>query len=114
MADWPSTLPQSPLLEGFRDTPQDSVMRSEFDGYTKQRNRFTAVLNNVTERYYMTSTQYATFVNFYENTLSNGSEEFIKPDPVLNVSKPYRFVEPYDSERVGLDWIVTVTLEKLL
>lgn len=113
MANWPATLPQSPLLEGFDDTPQNSVLRSEFDGYTKQRNRYTAVLNNVTERYYMTQAQFTTFVNFYTSTLSNGSEEFIKPDPVLGVDKAYRFVEPYSMERVGLDWIVTINLEKL-
>lgn len=113
MANWPATLPQTPLIGGYSDTPQDSVLRSEFDGYTKQRNRFTAVLDVVTERYYLTRSQYTTFKDFYTNTLGNGADEFVKQDPTDGINKAYRFVEPYDSEPVGLEWIVTITLEKL-
>jgi len=113
MATWPASLPQSPLLDGYKNRPQDSVLRSDFDGYTKQRNRFTAVLNTVTERYFFTDAQYSTFKQFFETTLSNGSIEFQKPDPESGTTPLYRFVEPYDPARVGLYWIVTCNLEKL-
>jgi len=113
MVTWPSTLPQTPLLEGYSDVPQNSVLRSDFDGYTKQRNRFTAVINDVEERYYFTSTQYVTFKDFYANTLSQGSIEFLKDDPETGLTQSYRFVEPYNPQKVGLDWIVTLRLEKL-
>lgn len=101
------------MLEGFSDRPQNSVLRSEFDGYTKQRNRFTATLSNVTERYYMTSQQFSTFKDFYFNTLGNGADEFSKNDPVEGVNRIYRFVSPYEEQVVGLDWIVTLSLEKI-
>lgn len=113
MATWPTTLPQTPLLEGFQDTPQDAVLRSEFDGYTKQRNRFTAVLHNVSESYLLTKQQYQTFKQFYRDTLQNGAVEFIKPDPIDDINRRYRFKEPYEADMMGLDIMVTLELEKL-
>lgn len=113
MATWPATLPQTPLLNGYENTPQNSVLRSEFDGYTKQRNRFTAVLNDVSESYFLTQTQYDTFKTFFESTLKNGAEEFTKQNPESGVDELYRFVEPYSPSRVGLSWVVECKLEKL-
>jgi len=113
MANWPASLPQTPLLEGYKDTPQDSVLRSDFDGYTKQRNRFTAVINDIEEHYYLTDDQYSVFRSFYKNDLSNGSSEFIKKDPVSGINQNYRFVKPYDPQRVGLGWVIIINLEKL-
>lgn len=113
MASWPSSLPQTPLLEDYEDRPQNSVLRSEFDAFTKQRNRFTAVIHDVREKYFLTNDQYATFVSFYENDLNFGADVFIKTDPVSGLTKTYRFVEPYTPSRVGLYWIVELSLEKL-
>lgn len=113
MEQWPLALPQSPLLDGFQDTPQDSVLRSKFDGFTKQRNRFTATLSDVSEKYYMTREQYAVFKSWFKSNLGNGALDFLKLDPETGVNQIYRFTEPYDSEFLGHAYYVTITLEKL-
>lgn len=113
MADWPATLPQTPLLDGYENRPQNSVLRSEFDGYTKQRNRFTAALHDVSERYFLTDAQYNTFKTFFDSTLNNGADEFTKQNPETGLDEIYRFVEPYNPSRVGLYWIVECNLEKI-
>lgn len=113
MATWPTELPQIPLLEDFRDRPQDSVLRSDFDGWNKQRNRFTAAMHEVTEKYYMSRDQYKIFLDWYKSTLGNGSEEFFKEDPIYKITKTYRFVGPFEEQVAGVGWYVTLQLEKL-
>lgn len=110
---WPTSLPQSPLIQGFSDNPQNSVLRSQMTGLTKQRNRYTAVLHDVTENYWLTPTQFTTFRNFYKNTLGNGAAGFIKSDPVEGGNRQYRFTRPYSFEFNGVDYFVVLNLEKL-
>ena len=113
MADWPSELPQTPLLSGYSSTPQDSVLRTEMDGYTKQLNRYTATIFDVKEPYYMTNDQYAVFKQFYHGILGNGALEFSKVDPETGNTGLYRFSAPYDPQKTGLDWVVNCTLHRL-
>lgn len=113
MIIWPTSLPQSPLIEGFSDIPQDTVIRSKFDGYSKIRNRYTAAMHIVTENYLLTKSQFDTFRNFYETTLGNGSEDFNKPDPVEGGTSVYRFTQPYDYEFLGIHFRVSLDMEKL-
>lgn len=96
MATWPVTLPQSPLLAGYKEDPVDSRIRSSVDaGAQKVRNRYTANVINVTEQYWLTEAQYNTFIDFYEDTLGNGAESFSKPHPFRIGTKLYRFLSPY-------------------
>lgn len=111
--EWPTSLPQSPLLEGFSDVPQDSVIRSEMDGLTKQRNRYSAVINDVVESYLMSPAQFSTFRDFYFQTLGNGAEEFLKKDPITQLTAVYRMSDVYDFEFNGVSYRVTLTMEKL-
>lgn len=113
MAQWPASLPQSPLLEGFSDTPQDTVIRSGFIGGDKQRNRYTAAVHNVTENYLMTPAQFQTFLEFFRDTLKNGSLTFDKEDPVEGGFRTYQMVAPYQAPRAGLHYRVQLTMEKL-
>jgi len=113
MADWPSELPQSPLIENFEDVPRNSVIRTEMSGFTKQRNRYTAVIHDVSEEYFLTKSQFDIFRNFYKNILQNGSLQFIKYDPVEDQDRDYRFTEPYEMEFDGIYYRVSLTLEKL-
>lgn len=112
MATWPATLPQSPLLDGFSDVPQDSVLRSPMTGLNKQRNRYTAVVSNVTEAYLMTPAQFITFVNFYETTLGNGADDFLKTNPITGITETYRFADVYDMQFNGVQYRVELTLER--
>lgn len=113
LPEWPSTLPPSPLIEGYFDTPQDSVLRTQMTGLNKQRNRYTAKLNNVEEKYLLTEAQMAVFENFYDNTLGNGALEFAKQDPRLKQERVYRFAGPYDMDYNGKQYLVTLSLEKM-
>lgn len=113
MADWPVDLPQSPLREGFKDVPQDSVLRSQFDGYSKQRSRFTASIHNVSETYSLTIAQYQIFRDWWKSGIKNGSLEFLKPDPIEGITRIYKMAAPYDTEVVGLGFHVTLEMEKM-
>jgi len=114
VATWPASLPQSPNRESYDDTPRDSVLRSDFDGYTKQRNRFTAVIHDVTERYTISKEQFETFKTFYFTTLKNGALEFDKPDFETGLNRLYRFTGPYTREFLANDLVrLTINLEKL-
>lgn len=111
--EWPSSLPQSPLIDGFSDEPQNSVLRSDMDGLTKQRNRYNAVIHDVRESYWLTPTQFNTFKSFYFDALGNGAEEFLKPDPIEEITAVYRFSGVYEFEFNGVNYRVTLPLEKL-
>lgn len=114
MATWPASLPQTPLLQSFKDEPQNTVLRSSMTGLTKQRNRYTAYLSNVTEKYWLTPTQFDTFKTFYHTTLGNGAAEFTKTDPVSDTTRTYRFTGAgYTMSFNGIDFLVTLTLEKM-
>lgn len=110
---WPESLPQYPLIDGYSDLPQDSVLRSKMDGYTKQRNRFTANLYNVEESYLLTPAQFGVFENFYSSILGNGADTFIKKDAKTGIDRLYRFVGPYDMDYNGVQYRITVELERL-
>lgn len=111
--EWPSTLPQRPLIEGFSDTPQDTVLRSDMDALTKQRNRFTAVVYNVEESYLLTPQQYATFRSFYHSSLGNGADEFFKPNPETGSTDVYRFSDVYEANFNGVSYTVSLSMERL-
>lgn len=110
---WPATLPQSPLIEGFSDIPQDAVLRTEMTALSKQRNRFTAVVYDVTESYLMTPVQYNTFRTFFHDTLGNGAEDFFKPNPETGLTEVYQFVDVYESEFNGVQYRVDLSMERL-
>lgn len=113
MATWPTSLPQTPLLEGFSDAPQSSVIRTSMTGLTKQRNRYTAVVSDVKEVYLLTPAQFTTLLAFYTDTLKNGSLSFIKYDVITATNKSYRFTKPYEDTFNGVQHKVKLTLEKM-
>lgn len=110
---WPTSLPQSPLLEGFSSIPQDTVVRSKMDGYVKQRTRFTAAVIEVEESYLLSVAQYETFKDFHKNTLKNGGREFIKADPETSLNHFYRFTSNYSAEFNGVQYKVKLPLEQI-
>ena len=110
---WPESLPQYPLIDGYSEVPQDSVLRVDMDGLTKQRNRFTATIFNVEESYLLTKDQFATFKNFYFNTLRNGSREFLKISATEDIQRVFRFAAVYDMDFNGVQYKVSISLERL-
>lgn len=115
MSTWPSALPNTPLLQGYRSIPQNSVLTSQMTGFNKQRNRYTAVIHDVTENYWLTPSQFNIFKTFYFGTLGNGATQFTKLDPETKTNRTYRFKQPggYNMSFNGLDYFITLSLEKL-
>jgi hypothetical protein len=115
MATWPATLPQSPLINGYNEVPEDARLVSEVDaGSRKIRNRYTAASEFVNENYVLTAAQYATLKSFYKTTLGNGAEEFTKENPITETDLLYRFTAPFTLDAVQFPfYLVTLPLEIL-
>lgn len=113
IAEWPAELPQTPLVDGYSDVPQDSVIRVNMTGLTKQRNRYTAVLRDVSESYLLEKDQMEIFEDFFRSTLKNGSLDFIKTEPKSGQQRVYRFSGVYSDEYNGVQYKVTLPLEIL-
>lgn len=92
MANWPSSLPQAPTLEGYTEDSVNNRLESMPDqGAAKIRRRFTAVPEPVSERYVLNLQQVKDFKNWYNNTIEGGSLEFTKWHPIYETNETYRF-----------------------
>lgn len=77
LIDWPSDLPQQPLIDGYSEEPAGKKIRTSMDAaIAKQRNRFTTSAEPYTAIFLMTMVQYNSFKTFYDNILGNGTLEF--------------------------------------
>ena len=93
MAVWPASLPQQ--LVGTGDQDQDAVLRTPMDaGPPTQRNRFSAIVRNLTVPMILTGTQRQTFDTFFRTELKNGSLRFDWEDPVTDATVTMRFLKP--------------------
>lgn len=120
MANWPGTLPQSFLVDGFSLTKQKGADNNQTDvGPTISRQRFTATSRFFTGRMFMTPTQFATLESFYRDTLFQGSTAFTWVHPLTNAVCQMRFdlskEDDYAIEEVvtPLKWRIVVSLEIL-
>lgn len=118
MPDWPLTLPQRPLIQGFSRTPGPAVLRSAMEvGPEKVRQRTTAVADPMACTFRMTSAQLATFETFYKTTLGYGVERFDMPDPITGSTITVRMVggsgsPPYNVTYANPDrYNVAITFE---
>ncbi len=93
MATWPSSLPQSPLINGYSRTQQPQVARTPMDsGPAYQRRRFTAASKPITMMFNLDKAQRQTFWDFFNNTVSGGALPFDWVDPVDGSSVTFSFV----------------------
>lgn len=117
--NWPATLPQAPLIEGYESEMKDSRFISNVDaGLNKVRNRYRAVPKNVTENYILKNSQKQIFANFYNDTLAGGSSRFIREDPETLVTMSYRMTTvptytPIGADKDGIIWRVAFDAEVL-
>lgn len=87
-------LPKFPTVEGYTRSGVDTRLVSmPSSGPSKIRNRFTAAPIKSTERYLLRRVHLGVLDDFYKS-LGNGSERFIKPDPLTRLDAEYRFVSP--------------------
>lgn len=107
-------LPKYPTVEGYQETPMVNEVRNSPDiGVDKVRVRFTDVPVKVSERYILKRSQVNALRSFYKS-ISNGADRFIKPDPMTNLNKEYRFVSPYTTTPLGGElYEVLIELERM-
>ncbi len=113
--NYPSDLPQSFLVSGFEEAPQDTRIRTNMDaGPPQMRRRFTQPIRFITGSMYLTKAQVATFDIFYENTLNGGVSSFIWKHPRTGANTSFRFINRPSYASVTNDlYITSFTLEAL-
>lgn len=106
MDNWPTSLPQKFLENGFSETLAPTVLRSDNDaGPPKVRQRFTASFDQISGAMHITAAQRVTLTDFYKNTLAGGSKTFLFDDPFDGTEREYRFVNPPEYAPLGGDVI---------
>ncbi len=94
MANWPTTLPNTPLLDGYGYEPQSNVVKFETDyGPAQLRRRATAITINTTMRLLLTQAQLNTLYDFYYATLGEVGF-FTWTNHIRGGTATYRFLGP--------------------
>jgi len=115
MAAWPDTLPAYPLLDSFRETVPNTVIRTDMEqGPAKVRLRTTAAVRTMTVGYLLSKAQVAALETFYLATLQGGALAFDFTHPRSNSAASCRFVRPPEySSSNGNFFKVAIELEML-
>lgn len=117
MVDWPSSLPQSPLLSSFSEQTQDTRIRTSFDsGPPQVRRRFTLALRYFKASFFMTEAQISTLDAFIQTTLNGGVSSFSWKHPRTGVDITTRFVgiptyDAYSKSSSGVIYKVDCSFE---
>lgn len=115
MATWPTGLPQRPLADGFTESPQSNVVRSDMDvGPAKMRRRYTATVRTYSMELLLSTSQVATLETFYRTTLAE-VDPFDWTDHRTGSAASYRFRSPPAYTEAGAPdyWRTTLDLEVL-
>ncbi len=116
MIDWPLTLPQTVVLDGYSNPFPDAVIRTQMEaGPDFVRRRSTAAPEPATWSIRLTPAQVDILKNFYEVTLDMGALRFNFPHPRLKTTVAVRFTAAPDPKPVaGLNrWTCALNLEVL-
>lgn len=113
--EWPASLPQELLMDGYSQGLPDNLMRVDMDiGPAKTRRRATSAVEPVSGQMLMSAAQVATLGNFYLNTLLGGSLRFSWHRPEDNsVAAEFRFASPPTTAMRGGYFDVSLSLEIL-
>lgn len=110
-ATWPPSLQQFLNQDGFGLKQQPTNIRTKMEtGPTKVRRRFTNPQELMGGTIWLKDTQYATFKDFYNSTLLDGSLTFDFVHPLSGQLLEWRFMEPYQIRGLGGEWFV-VTMQ---
>ncbi len=117
MPAWPATLPDEPLLAGYRERAPKTALRTEMDaGPAKQRNRFTAGVRPFGFTMDLTRAQVDTLDAFFITTLEGGTLAFDWTHPRTLAAVSFRFVAIETPEYTAVsqqDWRARLKLEIL-
>jgi len=114
-AEWPLTLPASPLAESYAETAPDNVIRSAADqGPAKLRRRTTAAVRNLRLAYVLSAGQTEILDGFYLADLKGGTLPFQQAHPRTGDAAVMRFKAPPDYASLNGGYFrVTLELEIL-
>lgn len=117
MADqtWPSTLPQRPRPDGYKENLGTADIRSSVEvGPAKVRKRYTKRIPIYEWSFDMSLTQVAALEAFYDLIGLRGTFDFTGGDPRTGSAYTYRFLEgPNITHEGGENWSVHCKVEKL-
>lgn len=115
MPNWPETLPQSPLIDGCRETPADTVIRTEMEtGPAKARLRTTAGVSRLSLTYIMSRAEVDTLQGFFNADISSGALQFDFTHPRTQETIGCRFRQPPAYAPINGDYFrVGIELEVL-
>lgn len=78
MANWPSTLPQSPLINSYQEATPDTIIRTGMSvGPDKIRRRLTDNIRKFSFSLFMTKDQIQILDDFIQSTLNGGVDSFV-------------------------------------
>ncbi|MGV7235734.1 MAG: right-handed parallel beta-helix repeat-containing protein, partial [Nitrosomonadaceae bacterium] len=110
--DWPASLPQYLRLQGYAQTRVNDTIRSTMGyGPDKVRRRTTATIENVQGTLVLTDAQLSTFLTYYDDTLTGGTETLRWINFQTNALAEYRFLTPPTYSNIGKFWTVVMSLE---
>jgi len=104
-ANWPGTLPDRPLFDGWSWTPQDNKASFQPDvGPSIDRRRGTAVAFEYDARFPpLSDAQVGYFETFFHTTLVGGTLHFLWADPVSGTSYKWKIAD-YQINSLGAGW----------
>lgn len=113
MVNYPDTLPDSLIVDGFTESPPDVILRTEMDaGPPKMRRIATAGERKIKGTQLMTSAQVEIFDLFFNDDLYNGTVRFSWVHSRTQRSAELRFVSVPKYTPAGGDmWHVHMELE---
>jgi hypothetical protein len=112
---WPPQLQQYLQRGEFNQTQQDTNIRTNVEtGPVKQRRRFTQPMTDMGCMIWVPHVDYLIFLQFYNQTLLNGTLGFDFDDPITAQPTVWRFAAPFTTSLVGgLTYKISMKWESL-
>lgn len=93
--DWPMTLPQAPVQDGYQESPANNTIRTSMDvGPAKVRRRQTVGVRTLQCTYELSQAQVQILDDFFVSYTASGAVPFNLPHPRTGALVPARFAEP--------------------
>lgn len=97
IAEWPSSLPDKPLRDGFAETHPKMIIRTNMDKGPAKVRRLTSKAPRVFDMsFHMTNAQVSTFETFIADALAEGVYRFSWTHPRTEESVEFRLLPEQD------------------